>query len=415
MDQFKCVCSGINDHHKIFFSIVKNKDIFRDLMKKKSDKCIIKNVLRFCSHDDNVELWIKIINNFPSLLNCDMKNIIELLIRKECINCLITINLSLIFKDVSYLILLCYKWNTKHIVIRNMIDYLMKYNINLEYCDDLGNTILINAINQRDIQSVEYLLSIGCDPNKGNYKTGCTPIICSIKKSNFRIFKILIKHNVNITLTDFDGNSISNHIILQMIPDYNNIFGYTNIIGFCSNGRNNNDKLKIITFMNENNMMTKKKNQKNMDFYDIIVHSLTKDLKPLLYDQISSILDISLIQFDNLSISSILPHENTIYIDENYLNTGQLNTECFYDDCDVQNNIILRVFHKNIFNDIITHKISQHPFTNKNWPGLYGNILKKNLRRILSYYEYNNEKYPILFGPRGGKYIIMNNKKKYIS
>lgn len=405
MEKFKCDCSGINDHREIYQTTIKQNDIFQFLINKEVNKCIIKNLLRFCSINDNVILFVKIINKFNihSLKSFDKKKLIELLIREGSIKCLEQYDCSSMKIDISYLLNTCLQTYNCVEKKQKIIDYLCYNGANLDYRDDYGNNIFFNGIIQGDVHLTKYLLKKGCDADSYNYKTGETSLIRAIKSKNFDIFQLLLSLKVDIEKSDFYGNNISNHIMFQMlVSDYFD-----------------DDKLKIVNYMHDHKILIRKKNQYDKDYYDIIIDSLKKNYEPLFPDLIKSILGIVKIQFSDLSVGDLSPDEKTEYIDENYLSVdyqkSNNNKLWFYDVDDVQNNRITKIFHEGIFKNILENKIEYHPFSKKPWPGFYGEQLKKKLLRLcLRTYSISHIEYPVYTGVRGGKYIIYNDKKKYI-
>lgn len=405
MEKFKCDCSGINNHREIYLTTIKQSDIFQLLLNKEVNKCIIKNILRFCSINDDVTLFTKIINKFNIhfLKLFDKKKLIELLIREGSIDCLNQYDCSSMKIDISYLLNVCLQSFNCVRIQQKIIDYLCYNGANLDYRNHDGNNIFFNSIIHGNVHLTKYLLEKDCDPHSHNYKTGETSLIRAIKSNNFEIFLLLLSLNVDVDKSDFYGNNISNHIMFQMLVS--NYF--------------DEDKLKIVNYMYDHKMLIRKKNRYDKDYHDIIIDSLKENYEPLFPDRVKSILGVVKIEFSDLSVGDLLGDERTIYIDKNYssVNYQKCNNNklWFYDVDDVQNNRITKIFHENIFKDILENKIEYHPFSKKPWPGFYGEELKKMLFRLhLRTYSISHIEYPIYIGIRGGKYILYNNKKKYI-
>lgn len=405
MEKFKCDCSGINNHREIYMTIIKQNDIFHLLGNKEVNKCIVKNILRFCSINDDGNLFAKIINKFNihSLKSFDKKKLIELLIREGTINCLNQYDCSSMKIDISYLSNTCLQTFYCVEKKKKIIDYLCYNGANLDYRDHDGNNIFFNSIIHGNVHLTKYLLEKDCDPHSHNYKTGETSLMRAIKSNNFEIFILLLSLNVDVEKSDFYGNNISNHIMFQMLVE--NYF--------------DDDKLKIVNYMHDHKMLIRKKNRYDKDYHDIIIDTLKKKIEPLFPDRIKLILGVVKIEFSDLSIGDCFINEKTEYIDENYSSVDYQkcnnNKLWFFDIDDVQNNRITKIFHEAIFKDILENKIEYHPFSKKQWPGFYGEELKKMFFRLcLHTYSISHIVYPVYTGIRGGKYIIYNDKKKYI-
>lgn len=107
-----------------------------------------------------------------------------------------------------------------------IIELLSKYNININFQDENGNTVLILAFNKLFNSSSEHnryileiidvLLNLGLNPNIQN-KQGNNSLLLSYSfKYNFEeIIKLLLDYNANLFLTNKLGNTLLINIVMS--------------------------------------------------------------------------------------------------------------------------------------------------------------------------------------------------------
>ena len=72
---------------------------------------------------------------------------------------------------------------------------------------DCGKTPLLVAIEEGDEEITELLLNGGADPNTQNTSLNINPLHLAIKQNNMTIVRLLLKHNADVTITDYEMRS----------------------------------------------------------------------------------------------------------------------------------------------------------------------------------------------------------------
>lgn len=95
-----------------------------------------------------------------------------------------------------------------------IVSTLIKNGLDLNKQDRNGNTILVNEINKKDFENIEFLLKCGMDLNIKD-KVGKTLLYKEVLKgnSNYKMIKYLIDHGANIENRDDKGNSVYDCLI----------------------------------------------------------------------------------------------------------------------------------------------------------------------------------------------------------
>ncbi|MBP6237636.1 MAG: ankyrin repeat domain-containing protein [Saprospiraceae bacterium] len=93
--------------------------------------------------------------------------------------------------------------NVLNLIYNNKIEELLKVakNINLNQLTDTGDTPLLAAIRDENVDVVEILLNNGADPNFCNSK-GWFPLHFATQKNNMEIVKLLVKFGAMIDQQD---------------------------------------------------------------------------------------------------------------------------------------------------------------------------------------------------------------------
>lgn len=260
-----------------------------------------------------------------------------------------------------------------------MMDYLLDKNYSLYFVNIENETLLQSAVNYHNINIIEKILNKTKNLNNINNKFGLSILHQSIINNNVKLFKLLLKKNIDINLTDFYGNTPLHYILFDKLENFLLLIILNNNINFNLTNINGDTPLHIL-----------------LDYENIDDLNIKCDDDNKLIDKFILNTDLNLQNNDGLTCFKKLINKNLIVNFKNILINKTLNINIF----DTTNK-------KNVFNDELIEILVES----------YYNQLIKNNNLIIDWElwcnKYNNKNN---FDNMENKndLLIYNNLKKII-